>query len=128
MRRLGRGYAQRVSPALPSWLRPPWTRTIDVLVALAVFVLVVPATIAGAVETDEVLEAALISLAAVLVLVWRRRWPFLVLAVTTAACVLIPVDGPIWFPLMVALYTIGSRHSGETAIAAAGAVVAVGCV
>ena len=80
MRRLGRGYAPRVSPALPSWLRPPWTRTIDVLVALAVFVLVVPATIAGAVETDEVLEAALISLAAVLVLVWRRRWPFLVLA------------------------------------------------
>ena len=29
---------------------------------------------------------------------------------------------------MVALYTIGSRHSGETAIAAAGAVVAVGFV
>ena len=40
----------------------------------------------------------------------------------------IPVDGPIWFPLMVALYTIGSRHSGETTIAAAGAVVAVGFV
>jgi signal transduction histidine kinase len=128
MRRLGQGYAQRVSPALRSWLRPPWTRTIDVLVALAAFVLVVPATIAGAAGTDEVLEAALIALAAVLVLVWRRRWPFHVLAVATAAGVLMPVDGPIWIPLMVALYTIGSRHSGETTIAAAGAVVAVGCV
>ena len=39
-----------------------------------------------------------------------------------------PVDGADWFPLMVALYTIGSRHSGETTIAAAGAVVAVGFV
>jgi len=128
MRRLGRGYAQRVSPVLPSWLRPPWTRAIDVLVVLAVFVLVVPATVAGAARSDEVLEAALISLAGVLVLLWRRRWPFLVLAVATAASVLTPVDGPIWIPLMVALYTIGSRHSGETAIAAAGAVVAVGVV
>jgi signal transduction histidine kinase len=117
-----------VSPVLPSWLRPPWTRTIDVLVVLAVFVLVVPATVAGAVESDEVLETALIALAAVLALLWRRRWPFLVLAVATAAGVLIPVDGPIWIPLMVALYTIGSRHSGETTIAAAAAVVAVGFV
>ena len=57
----GRGYAPRVSPALPSWLRPPWARTVDVLVVLVVFVLVVPATIAQAAGTDEVLETALLT-------------------------------------------------------------------
>ena len=63
-----------------------------------------------------------------LVLLVRRQRPFVVLAVVTAANILVPVDGPVSIPLMVALYTIGSRHSGETAIAAAGAVVAVGFV
>jgi len=117
-----------VSPALPSWLRPPGARTVDVLVVLAVFVLVTPAMIAQAAETDELLEATLIALAGVLVLLWRRRWPFFVLVVVTAANLLTPVDSPIWIALMVALYTIGSRHSGETTIASAGAVVAVGFV
>jgi signal transduction histidine kinase len=51
-----------------------------------------------------------------------------VLAVVTAVNVLLPVDAPVSIPLMVALYTIGSRHSGETTIAAGGAVVAVGFV
>ena len=127
-RREGRGYAQRVTSARPSWLRPPWTRTVDVLVVLAVFVLVVPTTIAQAAKSDEVLEATALALAGVLVLLLRRRWPFLVLGVVTAANVLTPVDSPIWIPLMVAIYTIGSLHSGETTIAAAGAVVAVGFV
>ena len=69
-----------------------------------------------------------LALVEVLALCWRRQQPFVVLGVVTAVAVLMPVDGPDWFPLMVALYTIGSRHSGETAIAAAGAVVAVGFV
>jgi signal transduction histidine kinase len=128
MRDIGRGYAQRVSPAVPSWLRPPWTRTVDVLVVLALFVLVVPATIAEAAATDELLEATLLALAGVLALLWRRRWPFPVLAVTTAVAILTPGYSGEVFPLIVALYTIGSRHSGETTIAAAGAVVAVGVV
>jgi signal transduction histidine kinase len=117
-----------VSPARPSWLRPPSARTVDVLVVLVVLLLVVPATIAQAAKTDEVLETTLLSLAGVLVLLVRRQHPFVVLAVITAVTILLPVDGPISIPLIVVLYTIGSRHSGETAIAAAGAVVAVGFV
>ncbi|MEA2248705.1 MAG: hypothetical protein QOH46_3234, partial [Solirubrobacteraceae bacterium] len=37
--RQGRGYAPRVSPALPSWLRSPSPRTRDVLLVLAVALL-----------------------------------------------------------------------------------------
>ena len=74
MAQQGRGYAQRVSPALPSWLRPPWARTVDVLVVLAVFVLVVPATIAEAARTDEVCSGRRCwRSSAVLALLWRRR-------------------------------------------------------
>jgi signal transduction histidine kinase len=117
-----------VSPARPSWLRKPSARTVDVLVVLVVALLVVPAAIDQASKSDEVLAAALLSVAGVLALLFRRSWPFLVLAVVTATNVLTPVDSPIWIPLMIALYTIGSRHSGETTIAAAGAVVGVGFV
>ena len=127
-RRPGRGYAPRVSPALPSRLRPPGARTVDVLVVLVVFVLVVPATIAEAARSDEVLESTSLALVSVLVLLFRRQQPFLVLAVVTAVNMLVPVDGPVSIPLIVALYTIGSLRSGETAIAAAGAVVAAGFV
>ena len=117
-----------MSPARPSWLRKPSARTVDVLVVFVVALLVLPAAIEQASKSHEVLEATLLSLTGVLALLFRRSWPFLVLAVVTAANVLTPVDSPIWIPLMVALYTIGSRHSGETTIAAAGAVVAVGVV
>jgi signal transduction histidine kinase len=117
-----------VSPARPSWLRKPSARTVDVLVVFVVALLVLPAAIEQASKSHEVLEVTLLSLTGVLALLFRRSWPFLVLAVVTAANVLTPVDSPIWIPLMVALYTIGSRHSGETTIAAAGAVVAVGVV
>jgi signal transduction histidine kinase len=128
VRAQGRGYAPRVSPARPSWLRKPSARTVDVLVVLVVALLVVPAAIEQASKSHEVLEATLLSVAGVLALLFRRSRPFHVLVVVTAANVLTPVDSPIWIPLMVALYTIGSRHSGETTIAAAGAVVAVGFV
>jgi signal transduction histidine kinase len=117
-----------VSPALPSWLRSPSPRTRDVLLVLAVAILVVPAVIEQANKTDEVLEATLLAAAGVLVLFFRRSHPFLVLAAVVAVTVAIPVDGPVSIPLMVAIYTIGSRHSGETTIAAAGAVVLVGFV
>jgi signal transduction histidine kinase len=97
-----------------------------VLLVLVVALLVVPAVIEQASKTDEVLEATLLAAAEVLVLFFRRAHPFLVLAAVVAVTVAIPVDGPVSIPLMVAIYTIGSRHSGETTIAAAGAVVLVG--
>jgi signal transduction histidine kinase len=124
----GRGYAPRVFPARPSWLRRPSPRTVDALLVLVVALLVVPAVIAQAAKSDEVLATAALALVEVLALFWRRQQPFVVLAVVTAVTVLMPVDGPISIPLLVAIYTIGSRHSGETTIAAAGAVVAVGFV
>jgi len=127
-RRASRGYAPRVSPARPSWLRKPSARTVDVLVVLLVALLVVPVTVAEASKTDEVLAATLLSVAGVLALLFRRSRPFVVLAVVTATNVLIPVESPIWITMMVALYTIGTRHSGETTIAAAGAVTATGFV
>jgi signal transduction histidine kinase len=117
-----------VSSALPSWLRSPSPRTRDVLLVLVVALLVVPAVIQQATKTDEVLEATLLASAEVLALLFRRSHPFLVLAAVVAVTVSIPVDGPVSIPLMVAIYTIGSRHSGETTIAAAGAVVLVGFV
>jgi signal transduction histidine kinase len=117
-----------VSPALPSWLRSPSARTVDALVVLVVAVLVVPAAASQASGSEEVLEATLLAVTAVLALLLRRSRPFLVLAVVTAANVLTPVDSPVWIPLMVSLYTIGSRHSGEKTIAAAAAVVATGFV
>ena len=58
----------------------------------------------------------------------RRRWPFAVLAVTLAAAIATPVDGQYVFPIMVALYTIGSTRSWEATIAAAAAPVAAGCI
>ena len=128
VRRQGRGYAPRVFPARPSWLRRPSPRTVDVLLVFVVALLVLPAVIAQAAKSDEVLVATALALVEVLALLWRRQQPFVVLAVVTAVNVLTPVDGPVFFPLMIALYTIGSRRSGETAIAAAGAVVAVGFI
>jgi hypothetical protein len=70
----------------------------------------------------------LFGLAATLPLLVRRRWPIAVLAVTLAAAIAAPVDGQYVFPIMVALYTIGSTRSWEATIAAAAAPVAAGFV
>jgi signal transduction histidine kinase len=117
-----------VFPARPSWLHRPSPRTVDALLVLVLALVVVPAAIAQAAKSHQELETAALTLVQVLALFWRRRHPFVVLAVVTAATVLVPVDGPVSIPLMVAIYTIGSRHSGDTTIAAAGAVVGVGFV
>jgi signal transduction histidine kinase len=117
-----------VFPALPSWLRKPSPRTVDITVTVVVALLVVPGTIIDAARHDKALVAAAFSLAAVVPLLWRRRAPFVTLAMITAAIVLTPVDGPVAIPLMVALYTIGSRRTWEETIAAAGTVVLTGAV
>jgi signal transduction histidine kinase len=117
-----------VFPALPSWLRKPSPRTVDVALTLLVALLVVPGTIIDAAKHDKALIAAAFSIAAVLPLLWRRRAPFVTLAVITAAIVLTPVEGPVAIPLMLALYTIGSRRTWEETIAAAGAVVLTGAI
>ena len=124
----GRGYAPRVSPALPSWLRKPSPRTADIALTVLLALLVVPGVIAEAAKTDEVPVATLVALLSVLPLLMRRSHPFLTLALITAANVLTPVDGPLALPLLVALYTVGARRSWEETAAAAGGVVLTGVV
>ena len=87
-----------------------------------------PGTIVDASHHDQALVAAAFTVAATVPLLWRRRWPFAVLAAITAVNVLTPVDGPFAIPLVVALYTIGSRRSWEQTAAAAGAVVLTGVI
>jgi signal transduction histidine kinase len=101
---------------------------VDVALTAAVGVPVVGSTVASGAEQDRVLLGLLFGLAAVLPLLVRRRWPFAVLAVTLAAAIATPVDGQYVFPIMVALYTIGSTRSWEVTIAAASAPVAAGSV
>src|SRR5918999_346762 len=124
----GRGYAQRVSSALRAWLGQPSPRTVDVALTVAVGVPVVSTTVASGAEQDRVLLGLLFGLAATVPLLVRRRWPFAVLAVTLAAAIATPVDGQYVFPIMVALYTIGSTRSWEATIGAAAAPVAAGFI
>jgi signal transduction histidine kinase len=121
----GRGYAPRVSPAVPSWLRHPSPRTVDISLALLVAALSLPGVVTAAQKEGQGLEAAIIGTFAVLPLLMRRQRPLLALALITVAVVLMPGDSAVPLPLMVALYTIGSLRSWETTIAAAGAVAAV---
>src|SRR3954467_6439547 len=124
----GRGYAQRVSPAVRAWLGQPSPRTVDVALTVAVGVLVLATTIASGAEQDRVLLGILFGLAATLPLLVRRRWPFAVLAVILAVAIATPVDGQYVFPIIVALYTIGSPRSGEATIAAAAAPAVAGFI
>ena len=114
-----------MSPALPSWLRHPSPRTVDISLTLLVALLSVPGAVAEAQKSDQGLEAAIFATAAVLPLLLRRRRPLLTLALVAVATVLMPGDTSLPLPLMVALYTIGSLRSWETTIAAAGAVVII---
>jgi signal transduction histidine kinase len=92
-------------------------------VTVVVALLVLPGAIIEAETDGEALQAAVFGVAAVLPLLMRRQRPLLTLALVTVAVVLMPGDSSFPLPLMVALYTIGSRRSWETTVAAAGAVV-----
>src|SRR3954454_22797546 len=124
----GRGYAHRVSSALRAWVGRPSPRAVDVALTVAVGVPVLATTVASGVEQDRVLLGVLFGLVATLLLLVRRRWPFAVLAVTLAAAIATPVDGQYVFPIMVALYTIGSARSWEATIAAATTPVLAGLI
>src|SRR4051794_1311446 len=124
----GRGYAHHVSSALRAWVGRPSPRTVDVALTVAVGVPVLATTVASGAKQDRVLLGVVFGLAATLPLLVRRRWPFAVLAVTLAAAIATPVDGQYVFPIMVALYTIGSARSWEATIAAATTPVLAGLI
>jgi signal transduction histidine kinase len=124
----GRGYAQRVSLALPAWLGNPSSRLIDATVTVAVGVPVVATTIADAAADDRPLLGVLFGLAAVAPLLVRRRWPFAALGAILAVAFSSPADGAFELPVLVAVYTIGSSRSWEATVAAATAVVGAAAV
>ena len=124
----GRGYAHHVSSAVRAWVGRPSPRTVDVALTVAVGVPVLATTVASGAKQDRVLLGVVFGLAATLPLLVRRRWPFAVLAVTLAAAIATPVDGQYVFPIMVALYTIGSARSWEATIAAATTPVLAGLI
>ena len=95
---------------------------------MLVALLIVPGTVIDSAKHDKALLAAIFTVAAVVPLLWRRRAPFVTLAIITAVTVLTPVDGPFAIPLMVSLFTIGAYRSWEETIAASGAVVLTGLV
>jgi len=111
--------------SLPKWLRKPSARAQDIGLTLLVIVLVLPGSVASADPGDKWVTAALTVVTALPLLV-RRRWPFVTLSLITAAALFPPVDGAFTAPLLVALYTIGSRRSWEQTAAAAGGVILVG--
>ena len=122
----GRGYAQRVSLALPAWLGRPSPRLVDAGVAALVGIPVVASAIASGAQDDRTLVGLLFGLAAVVPLLFRRRWPFLALAAILATAVASPVDAQFAYPIAAMLYTIGSRRSLRATLAATASVVATG--
>jgi signal transduction histidine kinase len=117
-----------VSPAFPAWLGNPSPRVLDAGLTALVGVPVVASTVVAGADDDRVFVGALFGVAAVLPLLFRRRWPVPVLAAVLAVAVISPVDGQYALPMVVALYTIGSLRSWEVTIAAAASVVATGVV
>ena len=124
----GRGYAQRVFPALRAWLRNPPARVIDALVAVVVGIPTAGTAIADGVDHHRTLAGIVFGLTASVPLLFRRRWPFAVLGVIVATALAANVTLPFQLPLIVALYTIGANRSWEATIAAVGAVVATAAI
>jgi signal transduction histidine kinase len=124
----GRGYAQRVSLALPAWVGNPSPRWVDAAVTVAVGVPVVATTVADAAADDRPLLGVLFGLAAVAPLLVRRRWPLATLGAILAVAFSSPADGAFELPVLVAIYTVGSSRSWEATVAAATAVVGAAAV
>jgi signal transduction histidine kinase len=105
-------------------IRKPSTGAVDVTLAALVGILVIGSAIAGGVPIGRTVEGALFGVAAALPLLFRRRWPFAVLAATLLVALVANVDGAFALPVLIALYTIGSRRTWEATIAAVAAIVA----
>jgi signal transduction histidine kinase len=126
---MGRGYAERVSPALAAWLRRrPSPLAIDLVLTLLVGLQSVGAATDNGSHEGKALVGALFGLAVALPIAFRRRAPLVGLAVVIAAAIATPVDLSFQPSVLILLYTIGSTRSWETTIAAAGAVVGAGAI
>jgi signal transduction histidine kinase len=125
---MGRDYAERVSPALPAWLRRPSPLAIDLVLTLLVGLQSVGAAVDHGADEHKALVGAIFGLAVAAPIAVRRRAPLRALAVVIAAAIATPVDVSFQPSVMILLYTIGSTRSWEAAIAAVGAIVAAGAI
>jgi signal transduction histidine kinase len=117
-----------MSPALPAWLRRQSSQARDAWLAVAVGVPVVLTAFGSSADQHRALEGALLSLAAVVALAFRRRWPFAVLAVTVLVVVAMPGGSLVPLTVGITLYTIGATRSWEATAAAVAFIAAVGLV
>ncbi len=124
----GRGYAPRVSLALPAWLGKPSARLVDAALAVVVGLAVLSATLADPATDERPLVGVLVVLAAIAPLLVRRRWPFAALGALFALAFSSPADAALTLPLLVILYTIASTRSWQATIAAAVIAVAANIV
>jgi signal transduction histidine kinase len=120
----GRGYAQRVSLALPAWLGKPSTRLVDSALAVLVGLGVLSAWLTQPVSDHRPLAGVLFAVAASAPLLVRRRWPFAALAALVALAFATPANGALTLPLLALVYTVGSTRSWQATVAAA--AIAVG--
>ena len=120
----GRGYAQRVSLALPAWLGKPSPRLVDTALAVLVGLGVVSAWLVDPATDHRPLLGVLFAVAASAPLLVRRRWPFAALAALVALAFTSPADGALTLPLLAIVYTVGSTRSWQATLAAA--AIAVG--
>ena len=101
---------------------------VDAGLVLLVGVPVVATTIADAASDHRAWLGLVFGVAAVAPLLVRRRWPFAALAAILLVAFSSPADGAFELPVLVALYTIGSRRSWEATIAAVAAVLGTASV
>jgi signal transduction histidine kinase len=126
---MGRGYAERVSLALPAWLRlRPSPLAIDLALTVLIGLQSVGSAVDNGLDEHKALVGALLGLVVALPVAFRRRAPLVGLAVVMAVAIATPVELSFQPSMVVLLYTIGSTRSWETTIAAVGGVVATGAI
>lgn len=112
-----------MSPALPAWLRHPSARTQDIALVAVLAVPVVGTGTADAVQHGRP-WLALLAVVSVGALLFRRRWPFVALAVISAAVIAASPNGATAFPVLVVLYTIASTRPWRASALAIAILVA----
>lgn len=120
----GRGYASRVSLALPEWLGKPSPRTADAALAVVVGLTALSAARTEASGLGPEVEV-LVGVAAGLPMLLQRHRPFAALGALFVLALCSPPNGTLTLPLLVVVFTVGATRSWElTAVAAAAAVAA----
>jgi signal transduction histidine kinase len=119
-----RGYAQRVSLALPAWLGRPSPRLVDSALAVLVGAGVLSAWLTQPTSDHRPVAGVLVAVASAAPLLVRRRWPFAALGVLVALAFVTPPNGALTLPLLALVYTVGSTRSWQATVVAG--AIAVG--